>query len=278
MLIASNTIPDIQKALDLGKNVPAGKRGKCTASLSALLYLALTSHASRTNNDAKSASFLEALGVQKLPALVDLLAANGVQRADNPFGTYPFEAFRIGSKQDLLSEDWTHFCDRFRRAASRGKQSSAVLAVASVFREMADNVTWHAYESPDRPCRALAGYHVSDSGMCFSVADDGQGFLKSLQRNPIWSSLSSDSQALDAVVSKQATSRAEEATGGGFKQLFNGLLNLNGMVILRSGRTTFTLRNHAAGWQRVEADSHPIIGSQVTLAIGRNGEAVEEKT
>ncbi len=277
MLIASKTIPEIQKALDSGRSVPADKQGRYSASLSALLYLAVAAHRGKQRGDCNTANFIAALGLARLQLVVDLLAADGRQKSDNAFGTYDFEVYRIGSRQDLLTDDWVYFCDRFRRAASRRKQSPAVLAIASVFREMADNVVCHAYEVPHNPCRALAGYHVTDSTTAFSVVDDGQGFLRSLQRNPLWARLRDDGQALDAVVSKQATSRPGEKAGGGFKQLFNGLLNLNGMVILRTGRANFTLRNDGDRWQRVEHNSHHVTGSQITLVVGRNGSCEEEQ-
>jgi hypothetical protein len=275
LLLISKTIPDIQKAIELGRAVPAAQKGNCTASLPALLYLALSAHAARQSQDAKATAFLTSLGVVGLPPLVDLLGRTAPQRAENQFGTYAFEAFRIGSRQDLLTDDWMYFCDRFRRAASRRKKSPAALALVSVFREMADNVVSHAYENPTSPCRALAGYHVTRTGTCFSVVDDGQGFLRSLRRNPDWTGLKSDNQALDAVVSKQATSRVGEPNGGGFKQLFNGLLNLHGLVRLRSRSAMFTLRNAGHVWQREEADTHLIPGSQVTFLMDTSGNSDE---
>ena len=97
-----------------------------------------------------------------------------------------------------------------------------------------DNNQNIAYVNETMPCAALVGYQVTPSGLTFSVVDDGQGFLASLQRRARWKSLDSDNAALDAVVSKHATSRENQESGGGFKQMFNGLLDLNGLVILRS--------------------------------------------
>ena len=256
--------------------IPPEKRGTYSASLSALLYLALLGASERSGSAPRNAEFIDSLGIKNLQIATSILTAKGAQRPTDPYGTYPVEVFRIGCEADLLSEDWLLFCDRFRRGAARGKQSAAVLSLVSVFREMADNVVCHAFESPGKPCRGLAGYHVSDQCITFSVIDDGIGFLKRLQGCRTWAHLKSDQQALDAVVSKQATSRPGESSGGGFKQLFNGLLNLNGLVVLRTGTATFTLRNHKAHWQRTEAISHPIFGSQVTLVIGRNGLTEEE--
>lgn len=272
MFIVSQTLPDIQKAIDLGRSVPAAHRGKCTASLPALLHLALVAHRSEPSGR----DFVSALGVPQLPSLIELLNQTGRQRAENDFGTYSFEAFRIGGCPDILTQDWTYFCDRFRRAASRRKQSPAALALTSVFREMADNVVYHAYADPKSPCRALAAYHVTDTMTCFSVVDDGQGFLRSLKRRSIWSALATDHDALDAVITKHATSREGEAQGGGFKQLFSGLLNLNGLVVLRSGVCSYTLRNAGSIWQKQARDAHLIRGSQVTFLMDTRGNAEEK--
>lgn len=234
------------------------------------LFLGMALHRARSHGNATARDFVQALGVPTSANIAERLALRTPQRADNAFGTYPFEFFRISGRQDLLSDDWTYFCDRFRRAASRRRQSSAVLAIVSVFREMADNVVSHAYARAEEPCSALAAYHVHETGTSFSVIDDGQGFLCSLRKNPLWEALTTENQALDAVISKQATARIGESTGGGFKQLFNGLLNLNGLVIMRSGDASCNLRGHGSAWEREDGAAHYVGGSQVTFIVGRN--------
>jgi hypothetical protein len=147
--------------------------------------------------------------------------------------------------------------------------------VAAVLGEMGDNVVWHAFEAQDRPCPAVAGFHVANGTASFCVADAGQGFLKSLQRSTKWADLLSDHDALDAVVTKRATSRPNENEGGGFKQLFNSLLDFNGLLILRSGASAFHLVNKGADRELHAENCAHVPGSAVTTVICGSGQPKE---
>lgn len=140
---------------------------------------------------------------------------------------------------------------------------------------MGDNVVWHAFESEHKNCPALAAFYVNDGVASFCVADAGQGYLKSLRRNPIWAALQRDEEALDAVVNKQATSRTGEKFGGGFKDLFNSLLDFNGCVFLRSGSAFFHLENAHESKQLTSRISHHIAGSSVTVIVSSRSKPVE---
>jgi hypothetical protein len=148
-------------------------------------------------------------------------------------------------------------------------------SVGGVLGEMGDNVLWHAFEAEHRPCPALAGFHVTPEAAAFCVADWGQGFLRSLRRNARWMDLNTDNEALDAVVNRQATSRADEETGGGFKQLFNSLLDFNGLVILRSGSCAYRLENSGDMRQVTVRETSPTFGSSVTVVISPQGSPAE---
>ncbi len=274
MYLSSATIPDLERAFDQRRKLPASKTGGHTVSLAALLFLGLKGHLAEKCGDRDALALVDSVGHSKTAAIMGLMQNGRSALAGDHFKTTPFDVFNIRTRDDLKSDHWIFFCDRFRRTASRGKKSQAVLAVTGVLREMADNVV-HGYADETTPCAALVGYEVTDSGLAFSVVDDGQGFLASLRRRALWQHLGSDNAALDAVVSKQATSREDQVTGGGFKQLFNGLLDLNGLVILRSGASAFLLRNEQACWKRREVESHRVPGAQITYHLTRTGVPTE---
>jgi hypothetical protein len=148
--------------------------------------------------------------------------------------------------------------------------------VAGVFGEMGDNVVWHGSKPAEPPCIAVAGYHVANDVSAFSVIDAGQGFLASLRGTSTWRHLTSERLALDAVVTKQATSREGETSGGGFKQLFNSLLDFNGLVLLRSGNCTYRLENQHDIRKCTVRESFPVKGAQVTVIVSPTGKSCEK--
>jgi hypothetical protein len=94
---------------------------------------------------------------------------------------------------------------------------------------MAHNVPSHAFLD-GAPCNAIAAYHVKDGLLTFSVADLGVGFLASLRKLSKWESLQGERDALLAVIDREATSRPGEESGGGYNQLFQSIVDLNGLV------------------------------------------------
>jgi hypothetical protein len=233
-------------------------------------------HLAKNRDDTEAVAVVESVGHPMIIAIGSMMGSGHRTLATDDFKTTPLDVFNVRSRDDLKSNHWIFFCDRFRRTASGGKQSRTILAVASVMREMADNVV-HGYGDELAPCAALVGYHVTASGLTFSVVDNGRGFLASLQQRDLWKKLPSENAALDAVVSKQATSRENQTSGGGFKQLFNSLLDLNGLLVLRSGSSAFVLKNEHSHWTRREVESHPVPGAQVTYLFRKGGDPAEEE-
>lgn len=274
MFLTTATIPDIERAIALKRTLPSSNSGGHPASLGAVLFVALKAYLAKKECDQAGIALVNSVGHPRMASIVGVMENGRSCLASDDFQTTPFDIFNIRTRDDLKSTQWIFFCDRFRRTASRGKQSRAVLAVTSVLREMADNVI-HGYQDGTEPCAALVGYHVTPEGLAFSVVDDGCGFLASLRRRTMWHDLRSENEALDAVVSKQATSRANQTGGGGFKQLFNGLLDLNGLVVLRSGASAFVLQNEHACWKRREVETHPVPGAQVTYHLRKTGTPIE---
>ena len=148
-------------------------------------------------------------------------------------------------------------------------------AVGGVLGEMGDNVVWHAFENEHRSSPALAAFYVADGVASFCVADAGKGYLKSLKRNPVWAGLQRDEEALDAVINKRATSRVDEKFGGGFKDLFNSLLDFNGCVFLRSGNAFFHLENAHDSKKLTSRISHHVAGASVTVIVSPRSKPVE---
>lgn len=275
MLLESKDIPDLQLLIQERQNGGVAQIKGADVSLSVALFLAITHRALWLAGKTTAASSIARLGLPGVSRAINCLLAAAPTPSRNPLGTPPFDLYRIGSKQDLLCDDWLLFCDRFRRSADGGRNGKMYLGVAAVLGEMADNVIWHAFESQDKPCPAIAGFHVANGTASFCVADAGQGFLRSLQRSAKWAGLKNDYEALDAVVTKRATSRPNEDAGGGFKQLFNSLLDFNGLVLLRSGTSAVHMTNRGAQ-REMHADNCTLVpGSAVAAVISKTGRSKE---
>lgn len=275
MLLDSSKLPEIHRLLAAGNSAAVAKLQGTTVSLTTLLHLALAHRQALNAGNTDLANALAALKLHGLDECIQRLDSTGEQISTTPFGSPRFDCYRIGSKADLLSPEWVLFYDRFRRSAAGGTNSPMFRLVGGVLGEMGDNVVWHAFEAEDRPCPALAAFHVSGDTAAFCVSDAGQGFLQSLRRDPRWRALSNSDAALDAVVNKHATSRADEAEGGGFKQLFKSLLDFNGIVILRTGSCCYRLENSHEVRNLTIRESLPIIGSYVTVIVSKAGVPVE---
>ena len=275
MLLGAKNIPEIQRLFDSDAGGIYGKIGNAEITLSVLLYLALTHRSAKNAGNLKLAREIEKLQSPGLQSGIQCLERRENQISPEPFGSPTFDLYRINSKSDLLSHEWSLFYDRFRRSAANGRRSDMYRAVGGVLGEMGDNVVWHAFESANKPCLALAGFYVCDGVASFCVADSGQGYLKSLRRNPAWSSLQSDNDALDAVVNKHATSRIGENEGGGFKDLFGSLLDFNGCVFLRSGGSFYQLENSGETRRLTSRASTHVAGSSITVIVSPQSDPIE---
>lgn len=227
----------------------------------------------------------EKYGDEESKLLINRLNLPELLKVSNYYGRQSFNADRefrgsscgfwpIRCGDDVASEKWSVFRDRFRIAASRGSRQRIFFGLAGVLHEMADNVPSHAFRSGDK-FQALAGYHIYGDCISFSVADRGGGFLASLLTKQEWCQLGSQCEALLAVIDKHATSRPGEREGGGFKQLFNTLLDMNGLVFLRSGNCLVQMQNHGETRRRRIFDKSGGCGAQITVVISRKGEPTE---
>lgn len=241
-------------------------------SLAASIWTVLTLDLRSRNENQNLNGYLE------LPALrhANRYYARGPTfNADKEFRGMSYGFWPIRCANDVASTEWLLFRDRFRIAAKGKKKADRIFhALSGILTEMADNVPSHAF-SEQEPFRSMVGYHIWDNSISFSVADMGAGFLHSLIRKPKLSALGTEREALLAVIDQHATSRLGESEGGGFKQLFNTLLDLNGLVYLRSGNCLVEMRNKGDYRQRQIFDKTGGRGSQVTVVISQKSTPIE---
>jgi hypothetical protein len=140
------------------------------------------------------------------------------------------------SSQSELDNDWNTVQENFvRRLQACGFPKDFAYALVAALNEMAQNV-WDHSAPRDKPMAAgLVGYYVLPGEAHFAVGDIGRGALASLQENPRWQDLPHSTAALEAILRDNATRKASEAMGGGFRQVWKSFLDRGGIVLLSSG-------------------------------------------
>jgi len=136
-------------------------------------------------------------------------------------------------QSDDEPDDWYFFC--------RGMQDAAVMTgfprknaeelVAGV-RELVANI----YDHSRAPQTGIAGFAAIDNEVEIVIADRGIGVLESLHSSPEFQSLRDAGEALEAALT-DGISRFGKSSGhgGGFRDLFRGLVNLSSALRFRSG-------------------------------------------
>jgi hypothetical protein len=276
MFIDTKHARDIRRRLakDTTFSIPQAGCPDIQISLPAALDLTLLKRATRKDETcaARSLQFLEPYGLSEIQKAVE---SKHPFRSEAPFAHRSLEAFVIRRLADVQSDEWVLFRARFAESAAGGKKGDLFKGVSSVLAEMGDNVAWHAPKIRGGECFGIAAYHVNERIACFSVADDGRGFLASLRSNPKWQKLRTERDALEAVLFEHATSRAGENEGGGFKVLYNKLLSVNGSVLIRSGSCTARIASTVEAHKVVFRESETILGAQVTVIVAKKGEPIE---
>jgi hypothetical protein len=275
MLIDTRKAADIRRMLgEINSTTKFPEPADATLSLAAAIDLVLFSLSS--GHRGPLTNWLSLLGIPLTNRIISSLETRRSVRSQFPFARLSSEVFPIRLFADVQGSEWVLFRARFAKSAAGGKKGNLFRGVSSVLAEMGDNVVWHAPASRDAPCRGVAAYHVTEQTVCFSVADDGRGFLQSLRTNPQWHHLKTEREALEAVLFRHATRRAGEATGGGFTVLYNKLLSVNGSVLIRSGTCTATLKSTVGGNHRVVfREGESAAGSQITVIVAKSGDPTE---
>jgi hypothetical protein len=140
------------------------------------------------------------------------------------------------SCREDLNGDWGNVQENFvKRAQECGFECDFAYALTAAFDEMVQNVWDHSAARGDPMAPAVMGYHVNSGEVHFAVGDIGRGALTTLHENPRWSLLPSSTAALEAILRDNATRKASEPTGGGFRQVWKSFLDRGGTVFLSSG-------------------------------------------
>ena len=150
---------------------------------------------------------------------------------------------RLHSTTRRENARWDAYCRRFERAAlAAGFNRSLAAGLTGALLELASNVADHS----ERPNTSLTGYRYAQDEFEFVVADAGIGVLSSFRKNPEYSHLTDAGAALrTAIQPGESRFGRNQGRGTGFETVFRSLRNLNGMMRLRSGDHSLTLRRVA---------------------------------
>ena len=189
----------------------------------------------------------------------------------------PTEFYLLQTSEDILSDQWDLFCDRFKRRVQREYGVRGFNDLIKAIHEIADNVFEHAGNSHLPGCASMAGFHFASDHAVFSIADVGKGFLASLRESTKWKNLTTDKAAISAVVKNGATSRENQVSGGGFTDLFSCLLEYNVTLFVRSGSCCSKIYQGSRDRVLESSVGGPLMGAQVTVVIKRSRFYEEQK-
>ena len=118
MFLDSTRVPEINRLLLLGQPAAVDKLASAEISLTVSLFLALAHRTLALSGNVEMARAIARLNLPGVKRGIQCLEDDGPQLSAEPFGAPQFDLYRIGSKDDLLSDEWSLFYDRFRRSAS----------------------------------------------------------------------------------------------------------------------------------------------------------------
>ena len=148
-------------------------------------------------------------------------------------------------EKDEEPDDWFDFCQSMQKAAIvAGFPRKNAQELVAATRELVSNIFDHSGASRS----GIAGYSVINNELEIVVADRGIGVLDSLRTSPEFHSLRDSGEALEAALT-DGTSRFGRASGhgGGFRDLFRGLLNLSSALRFRSGDHALSISGTSPG-------------------------------
>ena len=252
-------------------------------SLAAACELACAIWSVRQSGDPTAVRLGDAWSTQCAPlgAVVRALAGDRLPKPNSPstmHGAPTVELCQIRERSDVVATHWHLFLMRFRRSLENaGFSTTHALALSKALGEMADNAAQHSGPDEDHPAAAIVGYHVAPGWMSYSVADTGQGVLRSLRSNPKWTGLSSSQDALDAAVQRGATRRIHEPCGHGFSQVHKSIAALNGYLRFRSDDGVLVLDGRSGTFEARFAASPTMNGFQVSVTCAPSGDPADER-
>jgi anti-sigma regulatory factor (Ser/Thr protein kinase) len=155
-----------------------------------------------------------------IPLVNTFATATGETHYIPPFG----DGWDPGSSFNLFQE-------RFRNAIRRrGVSADFADHLAGVINEIAGN----AIEHSDSHLLSLATYQVSETFCTVSVTDVGCGVRDSIRKNPHYSEVAHDVEAMRLVLEDGVSCTGEHGRGNGFGFVFRGLVDRMCLLRFRS--------------------------------------------
>ena len=160
------------------------------------------------------------------------------------------QVFGLRKTEDYTGSSWAAFMMAFRRhLKAAGFDGNFSFALSKVFTELAQNVPDHSAENQSAQSPSLVGFHIRDGKAVFGVADVGRGILASLRTNPRWTDLQTASDAVEAVVQRQATCKTGYVAGAGFKETLQAFVDHNCELSLSTGTASAVIGQTSDGRQ-----------------------------
>lgn len=217
-----------------------------------------------------------------LPSISDasFISLNGhsqmAKAIDRPVRQWLSSSRRSGIFRTTVSPPnegtWTGFGLAAQQAAAAvGFPRPIAAQLAAALGELHSNIYEHA-EASDT---GIIAFHASSSRFEFVAADRGIGILRSLRNAPAYSGLADHGEALRLALT-DGISRfgADAGRGHGFRPLFIGLANLNGMLRFRSGDHALLIDGRQPTLMTARTAQKPNIPGffiSVSCEIRRNG-------
>lgn len=158
--------------------------------------------------------------------------------------------------EPAVGVEWRYFLDRFSRSLRTrlSLPSTRSNGLAAGLYEMVDNVVQHSGLG-DAP-NGIVGYQFNGDEFSFAVADIGRGIRASLNENPKYENVQTDSEAIVLAVTKGASRRVGES-GRGFSDLLRYLADMEGQLWFRSGTARLRLDGRGVDARRSSISNCP---------------------
>lgn len=186
------------------------------------------------------------------------------------------EFFPIRGRNWARDVNYHPFESRFRKAANEAGFGRKADGLTGALFEMADNVAQHSGDDSSTPAPGLIGYYVCDEHVAFAIGDLGRGVLASLKENRAWEALPNSKAALMAIITNHASRRTYGGDGGGFKEVFRSLTDLNGVVEMCSYAGRVKVFQTPAGRQALPQFTGAFPGLQLSVNCSLKGKPREQ--
>jgi len=192
------------------------------------------------------------------------------------FSAPTLELWLVRSSDCIESTEFGLFANRFQRSLTQaGFGLRFPYALSQALIEMTENVVRHSAVRGAFPAVGVVGYHVVNNAMNYVVADLGRGVLGSLKESDRWQSLTTEADALVAAAKDGATRLPEQTAGDGFRVAFQGFLDREGVLAMRSGDGLVRLHGNMNGREAEVGNASPVPGLRVCgqcSLMGQTGE------